>query len=319
MCVLIVCKPGATPPREHLLGSVENNPDGAGYAIHRGASLFVERGLNDTELVDSFLVNRAQWPDGPAMFHARIASAGDVSIDNCHPFMVGEHSDIVLAHNGAMLPLEGYAPFVADLTKSDTRVFAESYLPEVGIESLDLLPDDWLKWLGYNKVAVLSASPILACNWYIFGQTKGFWRADTNCWYSNGSYYSHKNRVTQWTGYSDYEHWPRKTYWWDKDTKTVHSKVKDCSTNLVPAATVTVEPDDMSELMYPTVCGLCCVALGADDYRLGECVLCGYCLECETNPCACFPGRVYDAEIVDDNDHDNNLWERAIERLLHKI
>jgi predicted glutamine amidotransferase len=118
LCILIVCKPGATLPREHLLGSIENNPNGAGYAIHKGDSLFVERGLNDLELVDSFLANRTQWPEGPAMFHARIASAGDVTDANCHPFQVGEHNDIVLAHNGAMLPLKGYGPFMADNSKS---------------------------------------------------------------------------------------------------------------------------------------------------------------------------------------------------------
>jgi hypothetical protein len=317
LCILIVCKPGATLPREHLLGSIENNPNGAGYAIHKGDSLFVERGLNDLELVDSFLANRTQWPEGPAMFHARIASAGDVTDANCHPFQVGEHNDIVLAHNGAMLPLKGYGPFMADNSKSDTRVFAESYLPEIGIESLDILAVEWLAWLGYNKVAVLSASPLLTLPVYIFGQDRGFWRADTDCWYSNGSYYQHKKLIKWPADTYDWEDWPRHgTYWWNKDTKTI--KVKDPSTSLIPALPAG-EPDNLDDLMYPVTCGLCSVELGESDYKLGECVLCGYCLECETSPCVCFYGHHIPENSKSVDPIADDRWSAAVQRVLDGI
>src|SRR5487761_1838922 len=172
MCLLTVALPGITQSTEDLEMACCNNPDGFGYAVHTGKRIVTGRGMDAKTLIARYLADRARFPDGPAMFHARFATHGTESIDNCHPFRVGGDAKIVLAHNG-ILPIT-----VAKREhRSDTRIYSEEVLPKIGVRSLD--DPAWVaateEWLGGNKVVVLSASPNLAQPIYLLNEELGDW------------------------------------------------------------------------------------------------------------------------------------------------
>jgi hypothetical protein len=225
------------------------------------------------------------------MFHARIASVGEVGLGNTHPFFVGEYADIVLAHNGYCLPLQKYGPYIADITKSDTRVFAESFLPELGIESLDTCTaEEWETFIGANKVAVLSTNPLLAKPYYIFGEKKGIWRADTDCWYSNSSYM------------------PRMVWTWTKDdsgTMTYKSS---------PLTKAREMPQRYCDALEDDECPGCGLELRDASYELGECEYCFWCLECDQAPCTCYRGSLSDP--VPDPFDQPEAYEAMVQEVL---
>ena len=189
MCLLIAMNPGACPQEMDLLDAARNNPDGFGYAIVVGDRIVTHRGMSASKVITDFLEDRARWSDGPAIFHARFATHGDVNKANCHPFRVGGSQKTYMAHNG-ILPL----PLDATERRSDSRVFAEDLLPRFGQGALDnfrartALED----WLGSDKIAVLSVDPSHGKQLYILNEREGHWgdakHGDDGVWYSNYSY-----------------------------------------------------------------------------------------------------------------------------------
>ena len=193
MCLLIACKPGYTPSEGALLRAATNNPDGFGYALVIGegadAHIHMHRGMSAVAVIDDFLAMRERHPEGHAIWHARFATHGTMTKDNCHPFRVAGRNDTFLAHNG-ILPL-----WIAPTdNRSDTRVFAEDILPAFGLESLDswrtrtALED----LIGTDKVAILTVNPELKSQLYLLNEKMGDWGAkggeDEGVWYSNGSH-----------------------------------------------------------------------------------------------------------------------------------
>jgi predicted glutamine amidotransferase len=110
---------GVQPDTDALLTGALVNADGHGFAIVAGRRLdrlIVQRGLDGEAVIDAFIAARLQHPQGPALFHSRLATHGDTTLDNCHPFTLGGDTRTVLAHNG-VLPAEDcfcYAPAALD-------------------------------------------------------------------------------------------------------------------------------------------------------------------------------------------------------------
>ena len=182
MCVIAFSpSPPTHPSREQLVRACEANPDGFGWAVIAGPEIITHRTMDATEAIDSYLDTVAE-ATGPSLFHARIASHGTVTVENCHPFMVGGDPDVVLAHNGILDINPG--PFD---TRSDTAILADHVLPRSGIETLDTDPDAWEQWIGPgNRIVVLSTSPRLAHSAYLLNGSAGAW--DNGVWWSNQSY-----------------------------------------------------------------------------------------------------------------------------------
>jgi len=180
MCLLCVINPGVTPTREELYTAAESNPHGFGYAFLTKDKIITGRGMDADEVIERFLRIREGLTDCYAMFHARFTTHGATSKANCHPFRVGGNEDIVLAHNG-ILPLSPLD------NRSDTRMFAEDWLPSLGVEALDdpVTFAELEKWAG-SKVAVFSLDPRLEKNVYILNEHMGHWK--DGVWWSNYSY-----------------------------------------------------------------------------------------------------------------------------------
>ena len=280
MCILIACEGGTTPPEAHLQRACKSNPDGFGWAMIRpDGKLAMARSLDAESMVATFLKARGAFPDGPAIFHARIASVGRVSLANTHPFPIGDNYDVVVAHNGVELDLGADSPAFDD-ERSDTRMFAEVFLPDIGLESLDEDFAAWEDWAWPNKLAILSSDPALSKSLYIIGEKSGH-HLD-GVWYSNHSYLpylTYGKGISQWGGHG-----------WTFDGKTGTWEQDDIED-------IDYEKQDFGRPLFDGDgeiegwCRLCKFALTSNDYTMGECFCCGACLECDSpaSECECEP------------------------------
>lgn len=184
MCLLCYYPPQAETDLSALANSCANNPDGFGWS-----TLDVKRGkietfhsMNSDEVISSFETERKRNPETHALFHARLATAGTVTTDNCHPFRIGGGVNAVLGHNGH-LPVD----IRKGDKRSDTRVFAEDLLPErIGALDSRKRYKKLEKWARGNKLVILSADSRLAKPVYLVNEELGLW--DSGVWYSNTSY-----------------------------------------------------------------------------------------------------------------------------------
>ncbi|MEV6361357.1 class II glutamine amidotransferase [Nocardia asteroides] len=185
MCILTFIKPAITPDYEALAAGAKANPHGHGWAVHAGDRLIVGHGMDPMTTLTEFAHARTSFPDGPALFHSRLATHGTQTTANCHPFAIGGDKRSVLAHNG-ILP-DHVHPLPGD-ERSDTRIAAEDFLPRQPFGPLD----SWIgrtrfeQWLGPDKAVILTVDPAYQHPAYIFNERAGHWREGS--WYSNHTY-----------------------------------------------------------------------------------------------------------------------------------
>ncbi|MGV9823458.1 class II glutamine amidotransferase [Nocardia xishanensis] len=189
MCILTFVKPGHAPDLDALANGALANPHGHGYAVITGDTITVGHGMDPASVITEFAAVRAQHPDSAALFHSRLATHGPRRLDNCHPFRVGGDARTVLAHNG-ILPTTVH-PGPGD-PRSDTRIAAEDYLSTQPFGSLD----SWAgrerleRWLGTDKMVILTVDTAYKHPAYIFNEHRGHW--DNGSWYSNHGYRPHQ-------------------------------------------------------------------------------------------------------------------------------
>jgi glutamine amidotransferase len=187
--MLCVIPPNVIPSRQKLENSALNNPHGFGFAIVIPSEnrIHVERTMNADTSINRFLEMRGKYPEGYAMWHARYATHGSMTVENCHPFQVGVGNNLTyLAHNGILPIIE---PKGDD--RSDTRIFAEDLLPAIGgVTALDnpqvsnLIED----FTGGSKVCILTVDPRAEYQCYLYHAEKGK-KDESGVWWSNDSCY----------------------------------------------------------------------------------------------------------------------------------
>jgi hypothetical protein len=179
MCMLSFYPENVMPEVEFIRNGADVNPDGHGYAIVTDKGIIVGRSMNPDQLIDEFMVLRAEYRTGPALFHSRIATSGTIDLSGCHPFYVGRSSDTVVAHNGHF-----FQPQKGD-SRSDTRIFAEDIMPHRFRN-----PDNrgrmrrLRQYAGsYNKLVILTANPFRRRRAYLVNEKSGMWVGSE--WHSN--------------------------------------------------------------------------------------------------------------------------------------
>jgi len=180
MCLLIATTGNARPSKKALRRAAVNNPDGFGWAIIGDGRIYTFRSMDAEETIKSYFEVRDEFPNSNSIFHLRITTHGATNIDNCHPFRIND--DVVMGHNG-MLPIK------EDAGRSDTRIFAEDWLPEFDLADLLDTQDgiaDLSKFAGGSKLAFLNTSSLLSKSLYIINEDLGHWQ--DGVWYSNNSY-----------------------------------------------------------------------------------------------------------------------------------
>ena len=185
MCLLSYYPEGVMPDVDALRNGTIFNDDGHGYAIvvPSARRIIVDRGMNAKEMISTFASMRRLFPDGPALFHSRLATDGVINLLNTHPFTVGGDPRTMLAHNGIM-PIR---PRKGDY-RSDTRIVAEEYIPRAfGTLRRRRARLALERWIGsWNKVVILTVDPRYRDHAFILNEHEGIW--DGGVWYSNDMY-----------------------------------------------------------------------------------------------------------------------------------
>ena len=192
MCIAI-CGFNQYPTRKELEQSCQANPDGFGWAFviqtPDGRKLEMFKTMVAKEAIDSYLSFIKHYGDDIMChaFHARIATHGAVNLYGCHPFNIQDDSDSVMIHNG-ILPIS----IAKTDPRSDSRIFAEDFLPKLGgvhaLADQDIfdIAEGFVEGNG-SKVVILSTTlevPLL-----ILGEALGHWHKERpNLWFSNKSY-----------------------------------------------------------------------------------------------------------------------------------
>lgn len=248
MCMLCVIPPNVLPSREKLENSALNNPDGFGYAIAipQENRILVHHTMDADEAVNKFLEDKAKYPKGYALWHARLATQGSNTLENCHPFYVGKDKKTVLAHNG-VLPFADEGEKKSLLDRSDTRIFAEHVLPRMGgVAALDdpHMYEALLEITSGSKVAVLTVNPVAEYQLYLLHEKAGSYDEDKVWWSNNScelSYYK-----SYYTG--GYTHGGYSSYAWNDDYYNAY-KPEPKATN---TGNFIVVPDNCSLEYEPT-------------------------------------------------------------------
>lgn len=238
MCMLCVIPPNVLPSREKLENSALNNPDGFGYAIAipQENRILVHHTMDADEAVNKFLEDKAKYPKGYALWHARLATQGSNTLENCHPFYVGKDTKTVLAHNG-VLPFADEGEKKSLLDRSDTRIFAEHVLPRMGgVTALDdpHMYEALLEITSGSKVAVLTVNPAAEYQLYLLHEKSGSYDED-KVWWSNNScelnYYK-----SYYSG--GYAHGGYSSYAWNDDYYTKPKPKATNTGNFIPVPEV---------------------------------------------------------------------------------
>lgn len=283
MCLLIYASPGSTPSKKALRIAGENNPDGFGFAFALGRKIVRHRSMDLEDTIALFHEMRTEHPKAHAMFHLRITTHGATNIDNCHPFMVDD--GIVLGHNG-MLPIPE-----AD-GKSDTRQFAEEWLPELGVKNVLDDPTEFAeleKFTRGSKLCILSVDKRLDKPVYLVNEKDGHWK--DGVWYSNDSYQKSWWSFHSWQATAVRTTATPKEIAWDDDINVWVDYDNGDVYEWDEKKGWVLTGNDFSDYQRYSYCTVCDANLGsahADAYNKQYCWDCGTCIACEQSHEKCF-------------------------------
>lgn len=178
MCIAIYKPAGKVIPQEQLRRCHHHNGDGAGFVYREDKKLHLEKGL---WTFDEFWEKWNKHQEKQALIHFRIRTHGDISQENCHPFMIGDH--LAFAHNGTF---NKFMPQNEEKI-SDTVVFSNTVLKPLW----DMKKTFWKNpllgamledYIGFNKLVFLHSSG----EWEVYNASS-WWKED-DVWFSTKAY-----------------------------------------------------------------------------------------------------------------------------------
>lgn len=192
MCLLVFKSAKSKVSDEKIQNAWNNNSDGAGIAWAMEDGVHMLKGFMTLEDLKSKL----HLIEGkPAILHFRIASIGEKSEKNCHPFKAG--GGWVMAHNGTIGDIETKGE------ESDTSAFARSIMKPMLKHNPKILFEEHTRGLLQERIG--TGSKMVFMNHrgdrVFLNEHRGDW--EDGVWYSN---YSHKWDRTAWnnSGYSNH-------------------------------------------------------------------------------------------------------------------
>jgi hypothetical protein len=304
MCLAVVLPPQGNISRHHLRRAWDKNPHGCGFAYVGNEGLVAERYLHGFKRFYRQLCSaRAANPNSNFLVHFRKASIGSVSIENCHPFILGPQGDIAVVHNGTLSQYKSM-----DSGESDTARFCR--------EVLSSLPPRWWEssplkmlvemFLEKSRVAILTRENEVI----ILNQGEWIFDKDIGCTLSNLCYLPDAGKKEEkesgiWVRIYDGEP-ATKSLPLFSDGERKHDRCDVCGCVIVGQASYTSCFDYAAEAIArreageekargkrSTIVRCCrkCLELGQQDRSD---VICGYKAICGTVSCVhCLGGRTY--------------------------
>ena len=175
MCIAILKPNDKTLDKELLETCSINNPDGCGFAyVDDNGDIIINKFMSFDEFWEEY---SKVHNDRTMLIHFRIATHGNVEIQNCHPFKLNDR--MALIHNGI---ISGYGSKTKNI--SDTRDFIAKVIGNISHKMWKNPSFRTLvgKAIGYSKLAILDTDN----NYYIINEDKGCW--NNGVWFSNNSY-----------------------------------------------------------------------------------------------------------------------------------
>lgn len=188
MCIAVVVPAGHNLRDDWISNSMDSNPDGAGFAYVKDGKVEISKGFfRALDAIEAYKEIKSMYGDNAILFHARIATAGRVDKDNCHPFRIRGGAMI---HNGHLWSVDkGH-----EAVKSDTREFAEIFYNILDFNSVTKAIDegDFEEVISHDKMAFLY---------------------DDGSWTTAGHFYNNAGVLFSNTGYVS----ARGAYWDDNN------------------------------------------------------------------------------------------------------
>lgn len=217
MCQAIVKPAGITIEKTVLQYAWDSNSDGAGFAVrHPDHTVNIYKGFFKFK---HFWKAYQHHEHLDCLIHFRYATHGTNTVDNCHPFPIGENAAMI--HNGI---LDKFLPRATD-PRSDTRVLIDDHIVPAwkasGVSVTEFLTHPSVKAMiesviDYNKLAALTPEGFI-----IFNEALG--EIVNGVWYSAGlptppvlypSWNTHRGRLSV-SGYEDDAAWEQAWERWD--------------------------------------------------------------------------------------------------------
>lgn len=151
MCIAISKPKGMIINEPVLEKCFQSNSDGAGFAYCEDGILHIEKGFFT---IEDFKEAYKPHEEKEALIHFRIKTHGELSAENCHPFMVTD--TIAMIHNGI---ISGHGVG----TRSDTACFVDEIIkPAIENCGEDVLSQEWFrtmveKYIGGSKLMFLDS------------------------------------------------------------------------------------------------------------------------------------------------------------------
>jgi predicted glutamine amidotransferase len=223
MCIIMFQKEGNERfPKKWVKRAARINDDGMGIIWASKGKLHIYRTL--TDLGGIWRRYCSARDIGAAVgLHFRIRTHGDVSKDNCHPFVVNRDANgqptMAMMHNGVVGGL-------GDLPEghSDTRHFAD--------EVISKLPKGFLQNNAMREVITRGAlgKYLFMLNdgyWMILRSESGHWDEKENSWFSNYSYKEYERTVHQRSSWKPGQVWDADKKMYVDDPKLKKNGVGD--------------------------------------------------------------------------------------------
>jgi len=120
MCLIVYSPAGTLLDYETFDCAQALNPDGIGVMSERGVQKFFGPAASDEAWRHLCDLEEGKVPYG---VHFRMATHGDISLGNCHPFSA-PRSDALVMHNGIIRSMA----ILATSHRSDTALFVEKFM-----------------------------------------------------------------------------------------------------------------------------------------------------------------------------------------------
>lgn len=175
MCIAILNNNPEAIDEQTLINCYEGNRDGQGLIYATNGQLKTYKTLDINQFLTTYYEVRKAIKT-PIALHFRMATHGNINLENCHPFLVNKN--LAFVHNGII-------PKYGNNNYSDTYCYNEQRLKKLQNNFLKsrFIREFIAKEIGsYSKLIFMDNNS----NYTIINEEAGIW--DNDNWYSNSGY-----------------------------------------------------------------------------------------------------------------------------------